>query len=649
LHFFGNVMDAAPGIRSAADVGSPFFAALRWFYDNAKTLGEFAAGLLAVSAAASRFWRVFRRSVARYFLNDLKRRRPSLALPIKQATEHYIEPDCQSLDPSGSEDFRRLVATRERAFAVLDKLLGTDSPERYFLILADSGMGKTSLLLNYYSRFMKGRRGSGPRMEFVSLAEASAIEEINGIKEQRSAILLLDALDEDTSRGDHKERLFRIMKAASRFQSVVITCRTQYFARDTEIPKEAGKVRIFAGPSQDKEYSFYKIYLSPFSDAQIRKLIHAIWPVWQWDRRRRAMQIVERMADLKTRPLLLAHVKELVDDPKSGRVIGVSSDIYEEMVAMWLQRERRYANPDQLLKFSELLAAYVYLNRTERGSETVGKDEAVELAREFSFELDGWQIAGRSLLNRDAEGNLKFAHRSIMEFLFIKYYLKNPQRVGKVEWTDQMKIFWWELLFHSRAAVDKQRDPRFLNADSSGLYSLRLQPILLLRSNPRTLTFDKARECSREHAIKNPLPNHFSETIQIGTGPQSTSVVVDYCTGLMWHSPQLAARQSELETYLRQLNAFEHGGFSDWRLPTIDEALGAPLLIDRGPSPTDWDGSAGAKNVLWTADKVAGEDTHWSVSAAENDAMQVLGPVVKQRAARVRAVRTFAAGLAAAD
>jgi hypothetical protein len=50
----------------------------------------------------------------------------------------------------------------------------------------------------------------------------------------------------------------------------------------------------------------------------------------------------------------------------------------------------------------------------------------------------------RSLLNRDAQGNLKFAHRSIMEYLFVARFRKFPSSTPRLEWTDQMKRFYWE-------------------------------------------------------------------------------------------------------------------------------------------------------------------------------------------------------------
>jgi hypothetical protein len=41
----------------------------------------------------------------------------------RRYTRYYIEPDCQSVDPSGLEDFRRIVPTRVPLFSAMDRIL----------------------------------------------------------------------------------------------------------------------------------------------------------------------------------------------------------------------------------------------------------------------------------------------------------------------------------------------------------------------------------------------------------------------------------------------------------------------------------------------------------------------------------------------
>jgi DNA replicative helicase MCM subunit Mcm2 (Cdc46/Mcm family) len=47
---------------------------------------------------------------------------------------------------------RQVITTQEDLFAAVDKHLADDSLYRHILLLADSGMGKSSFVLNYYAR-----------------------------------------------------------------------------------------------------------------------------------------------------------------------------------------------------------------------------------------------------------------------------------------------------------------------------------------------------------------------------------------------------------------------------------------------------------------------------------------------------------------
>src|SRR5213079_1864530 len=87
--------------------------------------------------------------IVRRPLQPLVKEEKYLSQVIKQATYNYIEPSCQSVDPSGHEDFRKVIAAKQPAFSALDEILDPEGDDRFTIVLADTGMGKTSLLLNY--------------------------------------------------------------------------------------------------------------------------------------------------------------------------------------------------------------------------------------------------------------------------------------------------------------------------------------------------------------------------------------------------------------------------------------------------------------------------------------------------------------------
>src|SRR5450755_1082099 len=75
---------------------------------------------------------------------------------IAQAQLHYIEPDASNVDPANEDDLRDFAFVREPAFTAIERAF--NSPDRvHLLILADSGMGKTTLLLNLFGKELRRR------------------------------------------------------------------------------------------------------------------------------------------------------------------------------------------------------------------------------------------------------------------------------------------------------------------------------------------------------------------------------------------------------------------------------------------------------------------------------------------------------------
>jgi hypothetical protein len=162
---------------------------------------------------------------------------------IEQATKYYIEPFVQSIDPSGGEESRYVYGAKEKIFSAIDNLLYHPTEYRYLILLADSGMGKTSFLLNYYARnFRRWRRKL--KIELLPLGIPDLDKRVGEITDKKDKILFLDALDEDTlAIVDHVERLKTLMQLTREFQKILITCRTQFFPKDEEIPLETGVVK----------------------------------------------------------------------------------------------------------------------------------------------------------------------------------------------------------------------------------------------------------------------------------------------------------------------------------------------------------------------------------------------------------------------
>jgi hypothetical protein len=566
---------------------------------------------------------------------------------IERAVTFYIDPECQVVDPSGAEDFRHVYPVRQNLFEVVDDLLNKQTVNKFSLVLGDTGMGKTSFLLNYYARhWQDSRQRQRFTLQLIPLGTVNVENKIAEVPNKSDTVLFLDALDEDTlAIGNSRQRFRQLVEAASRFRHVLITCRTQFFSQDDEIPKEAGIIKVGPiGPGDTREYSINKLYLSPFSEEQIRRYLWRRFPLWQRRKRRSAFALVKKIEDLPARPMLLAQIELILS---LGEECKYSFQIYEQMIHSWLNREKGIAEPAALREFCECLAVDIFENREKRGAEKVTEAELASLAAKSGIALPRIEhIRTRSLLNRDAQGNLKFSHRSIMEYLFIARFRRFPSSTPSLEWTDQMKRFYWET---SLDAWEKFKIPKPFQkeADLSGLEHLRLRPIVVLRSEPIIMTEqdqNEFRALSQEKSARVERAPHFYRVVEVAQVkhealevvdafyknlaanivisrlPDSPAlndavsslgallssgrarIVVDHALGLAWEPGDETSRHFEMAQPRAQiLSALRFGGFASWRLPTLEEAFSLAHLSRCEEYKSLF---SGVGTRIWTSDRL---------------------------------------------
>jgi hypothetical protein len=114
-------------------------------------------------------------------------------------------------------------------------------------------------------------------------------------------------------------------------------------------------------------------------------------------------------------------------------------------------------------------------------------------------------------------------------------------------------------------------------------------------------------------------------------------MVTERTTGLMWQQRGSSTMTFDrTEEYIEELNRARFGGFDDWRLPTLEEAMS---LLD----PDASDGShlsrlftRGNVNFIWTADR-ARDGRGWVVYFSDG----MLSPERLEFNAWARAVRSL--------
>ena len=318
-------------------------------------------------------------------------------------------------------------------------------------------MGKTTLLLNLFAREQKKQAQERRRIALIPLNRNDAKEQIGKITNQRETILLLDAFDEDTSAiEDYKKRMDELMNAAGNFKAIIMTCRTQFFSQESTIPRETGILKVAARRAGiSAMYEWRTVYLQPFDDHQVSAFLKAAIPWTHYRKRKRAKKIVDQIPELTVRPMLLTLVPKLAAAKLDAHNLW---GLYVFMVDQWLQRESSWISSDELILFSKKLAVDLFLGRSQRGSERIPLNELVSLIHISSELIESWKLTNRSLLNRDAAGNFKFAHRSVMEYMFIKAFIDGDDRCASVKWTDMMCdlfVSWGQTTHQNSKRVDE--------------------------------------------------------------------------------------------------------------------------------------------------------------------------------------------------
>ena len=276
---------------------------------------------------------------------------------------------------------------------------------------------------------------------------------------------MLDAFDEDkklippaepdglSDDERFRRRLDEIIEAVRDFREVVITSRTQYFPGQENQPYELQIPRF----DEKGFHKLAKIYLSPFDRKEIKRYLNKKYGRLKfWNRRKKqtATAIVNNSPKLMVRPMLLSYIDYLVESKKP---FANTYEIYETLIDKWIEREadkRKHQTRDRekfkqdLHQYSRLVAVEIYRQRAEAEMLHLKKAAALAVARNHKIDLQDYEITGQSLLTRDAEGNWKFAHKSIWEYLIAKEALRNIRFATEINFAgmDMGRQFYREIM-----------------------------------------------------------------------------------------------------------------------------------------------------------------------------------------------------------
>lgn len=335
--------------------------------------------------------------------------------PPKDLAKYYVQPNCQHINPANEDEDEPISVVRSPVFNTINMFLNgtfaiTGDGRNQFFVLADAGMGKTSLLMMIKLSHMLSFWPKDYDCVLEKIG-TQTIDNISKIKNKKDTVLLLDALDEDPlAWSNMKKRVLELLEATKYFKRVIISCRTQFFPNDEIEPfKRPGRIKIstFVCPM---------IYLSLFDDNQVEEYLCKRFKGSTYiETREKAKAIISKMGSLRFRPLLLAYIDAFID---SSVQEWNEFEVYNALVTAWLMREEnKLKTANMEVSHDMLLNACIKIAAIMQGRKAreLNKCE-LTMQPELSL-LKHINIGGRSLLNVNSEGQYRFAHYTIQEFL----------------------------------------------------------------------------------------------------------------------------------------------------------------------------------------------------------------------------------------
>ena len=329
---------------------------------------------------------------------------------IKASQNHqYIITRFQDVDPCNKEELieNHTDSSCISSYYKMKMFFSNNENVHHYLLLADSGMGKTTFLYHLFFTYNK-RLFRRYETRFIPLLLDDALDKIKQIENPSRTILLLDGLNENDKAIKNPSKYFeKIISSTMNFHRVIITCRTQFFNNEQEEPGYNNCYKI-----NGKTIPLRKKYISPLIQEDVYQK-YSSYKIWNRKNHAHLKILMQKSPMLLTRPMLVAYMENIAKNKKIK--CNYVHEIYHEIIMSWLYKEWADITNSlvrRLFEFHQILAEYMYYTKQS----CITKSDLKNFCQLMNISIKWRDIKNKSLLNRNNIGNYKFSHKSIWEY-----------------------------------------------------------------------------------------------------------------------------------------------------------------------------------------------------------------------------------------
>ena len=363
--------------------------------------------------------------------------------------KNYIPPYFSFLDTEKNEHIKHLL----HDYFIKEVFIKNTKEPSLFCILGDTGTGKTAALVHLFTNYINCHtpKDLPYSIKIFSLRRNSTLDDIDRITDRKKCILLLDAMDENPIAQNPDQRadfIQKINEACQDFAFIVLTCRPQFFDNDISASTQ---IVLHKG---EHWFNNTLLKLSDFNDDQVHEYLEKEFTSPSDNElRSKAEEIVNKHAFIAIRPMVLTHIRELVE---SKREINTALDFYDTIVHNWILRELKKKSPiinkesiQQWWEMTSDVAGYIYL-KTNGTTEDLSikkeelhdifqyqhNDELANFLSSINISLphkrrDETQFLQRSMLTRTNDA-FHFSHKSYYEYFMAYRFFLHPEEIDNV-------------------------------------------------------------------------------------------------------------------------------------------------------------------------------------------------------------------------